>query len=245
MVRQCRTVSIALKRCREPSTTSYNIQQHLLTCYIPVWFAIKNNSSIVDGSRHLFKAIETVRHCPVKVQKIVNPVIQTNSFFAHSENILLTMCFDGRQEVRERERGMKRILAARANSQAPTGGVRARKSGVRNFVLPQINFKKQDYTDMMDWSSTTIYSPPILRNIKNEEIQSLIDSGEMPQWDVTRFPCHTQAVERCVKLVTAASEKRVGFKSRHDFITSTLKSRDIMPAFKTKCQFAAIKLEKE
>ncbi|KAK3925578.1 Bis(5'-nucleosyl)-tetraphosphatase, symmetrical [Frankliniella fusca] len=199
---QCRTVSIALKRCREPSTTSYNIQQHLLTCYIPVWFAIKNNSSIVDGSRHLFKAIETVRHCPVKVQKIVNPVIQTNSFFAHSENILLTMCFDGRQEA-------------------------------------------QDYTDMIDWSSTTIYSPPILRNIKNEEIQSLIDSGEMPQWDVTRFPCHTQAVERCVKLVTAASEKRVGFKSRHDFITSTLKSRDIMPAFKTKCQFAAIKLEKE
>ena len=48
------------------------------------------------------------------------------------------------------------------------------------------------------------------------------------------FPCHTQAVERHVKLVTEASKSVYGYKNRHARILSTLKSRTIMPSFETK-----------
>ncbi|GBN51518.1 hypothetical protein AVEN_246339-1 [Araneus ventricosus] len=56
------------------------------------------------------------------------------------------------------------------------------------------------------------------------------------------FPCHTQAVERGVKLVTEASQKVVGSNSTDDFITTALLSRSSMPGFSSKSYF---KIRKE
>ena len=50
----------------------------------------------------------------------------------------------------------------------------------------------------------------------------------------TKFPCHKQAAERTVKLVTEASKKVCGHNKRDGFIRSTLKSRKTMPEFRYK-----------
>ena len=58
-------------------------------------------------------------------------------------------------------------------------------------------------TDMFSWQHENIIEPPLTRNITCEEIDHLIQKKEKK--NSPNLPCHTQEVERCVKLVTEAS----------------------------------------
>lgn len=73
-----------------------------------------------------------------------------------------------------------------------------------------------------------------LWKVTNEEIELLIKNGPPLNADFNLFPCHTQALERCVKLVTGASQKICGADARDGYITTTLFSRSIMTDFSTK-----------
>ncbi|GBO10812.1 hypothetical protein AVEN_192578-1, partial [Araneus ventricosus] len=74
---------------------------------------------------------------------------------------------------------------------------------------------------MIDWSSITITSPPILRNISTALFRSIARDKKNPEWNFVHFPYDTQAVERCAKFVTKASIKVYGFQDRDGFIRST------------------------
>ena len=47
--------------------------------------------------------------------------------------------------------------------------------------------------------------------------------------EVPNYPCHNQAVERNVKLVTEASLSVAGEEARHGLVLSTITSRKNMP----------------
>jgi len=64
-----------------------------------------------------------------------------------------------------------------------------------------------------------------------------VASGDVPQIDFPKYPCHTQAVERCVKLVTEASSAVCGASARDGFIRVRLESRGLMPSFNTKREY--------
>ena len=51
------------------------------------------------------------------------------------------------------------------------------------------------------------------------------------------IPCHNQAVERHIKVVTEASMLVYGFERRDGLIRQKLKSRKLMKCFNTKKQF--------
>ncbi|KAK4879050.1 hypothetical protein RN001_004865 [Aquatica leii] len=55
--------------------------------------------------------------------------------------------------------------------------------------------------------------------------------------EILKFPCHTQAVERCIKLVTEASSLVCGAEARDGFIRARISSRTAMPKFNTKSEF--------
>lgn len=94
---------------------------------------------------------------------------------------------------------------------------------------------------MIDWPNCKITSPPVLYNLSlsdlKERLSGIKDSEQISEWDFVHFPCHTQAVERTVKLVTTASEKVCGSHSRDGFIRSVLESRAKIPKFENKTQF--------
>lgn len=69
----------------------------------------------------------------------------------------------------------------------------------------------------------------------DEALKSMVHTGEV--LGVGKFPCHTQAVERYVKLVMEASAAVCGAESRDGFIQSRLASRKLMPSFNTKSQY--------
>lgn len=52
-----------------------------------------------------------------------------------------------------------------------------------------------------------------------------------------RYTCHTQAVERMVKLVTESSLAVCGATARDGFLKAKIESQKSMPKFETKKQF--------
>lgn len=107
-----------------------------------------------------------------------------------------------------RELGLKRILKLRQENEAP--------NNIREFRTPKLNFEAV--------------------SLSNYEIQSLI--LDVPRYsDLFNFPCHSQAVERCVKIVTEASGAVCGTEARDGFIRARIASRVSLPRFETKSQY--------
>ena len=84
---------------------------------------------------------------------------------------------------------------------------------------------------------TALSEPSILANNSADDIEMFVACGDTPVVDFPKYPCHTQAIERCVKLVTEASSTVCGVKSRDGFIRVRLESRKIMPRFESKCDY--------
>ena len=117
--------------------------------YIPFWFKVKTEKSIKDGARHIHYFIKLTRYLDKKYQSIINPVIARNAYFAHPENVILSMISDSRRNVGQE--AIEKILQAwRDNSD---------NTAVHIFRVPDINFQANDYTDMVDLSSAS--SPPV------------------------------------------------------------------------------------
>jgi hypothetical protein len=57
---------------------------------------------------------------------------------------------------------------------------------------------------------------PLLSKLSDDNIRSAILSGNPLEFE--KLPCHTQAVERCVKLVNEASAAAFGTAKRDGFI---------------------------
>lgn len=196
-----------------------------------MWFNIKAKSLCVEGPRHLWKLIMYSRYMPDHLRKVVDVVIQRNGYFAHVENLLLSMLYDDRAHIRKL--ACRRVIAARKNSKNSVT--------VRKFRIPKINMEASDYTDLILWTDNNVerLEPPMLKNFSDEVLEKFGKSEEDSAFfmDLPRFPCHTQGTERCVKLVTEASALVCGEERRDGFIRSRLESRYIMKSFNTKSEF--------
>ncbi|GBO27641.1 hypothetical protein AVEN_167744-1 [Araneus ventricosus] len=183
-----------------PSLRLKQTGEFVMKVYTPNWFNIKSKHSLKDGDKHVWNTISRSRYLSQDLKDVVDGVICRNSFFAHPDNILLCMLKDERPHIREL--AARRIIKSRESS--------SNVKSVRPFLPPKLNFEAADYTQMIDWSSITITSPPILRDISTDVFSSIVRDKKNPEWGFVHFPCHAQAVERCVKFVTEASAKVYG-----------------------------------
>ncbi|KAF2899374.1 hypothetical protein ILUMI_06800 [Ignelater luminosus] len=128
-----------------------------------------------------------------KLKQLATFVVKHNAFFAHSENLLVFMLSDEQKHVREL--AARRILKAKDTP----------KSGqLRVVEVPKINLNASSYIDLIEWQQQ--YSqPPILYDISNETLHSLVESGGNDEVLLLRLSYYTQAVVRAVKTVTEAS----------------------------------------
>ena len=105
---------------------------------------------------------------------------------------------------------------------------------VRVFKVPSLNFEAEDYTSIIDWYKESITEPPVTMRIGDETFLRIIQEDVSPSFGFSSYPCHTQAVERHIKLVTEASAAVCGKESRDGFIQARLESQAKMPRFETK-----------
>lgn len=205
-----------------PCENLKDLTHYIIKVYSPLWFEIKCNSSCQNGARHVFQTIKLSRYLRPDLKSIIDPVIQRNAFFAHPENILISMLNDTRLHIREL--ALRRILNAKQKT----------SQNIRIFKVPQLNFDAVEYTGLIDWQKNDITCPPLLRNLEIDNLKSIITESSEKFLHIDSFPCHTQAVERCVKLVTEASLSLVGSERRDGFIKSRIDSRLRMPQFESK-----------
>ena len=146
-----------------PIFESVTLATFVIRVYASMRFCIKGHSSCDNGARHLFSKILRSRYLPKNLLTVIDPVIQQNGYFGHSENLLLSMLTDVRPNIREL--GLRRILKARKN----------KLPSARVFKVPSLNLSAKDYIDLIDWHVTgTINEPPLTFGICEEELLQFI-----------------------------------------------------------------------
>lgn len=211
---------------RQPCSTLKVLVEFILKVYAPIWFRIKKNWSCTEGAKHTFELIRRSRYLPRKYRVIVDECIAHNAYFAHPENIILAMVADSTQNIRKT--AFDKIRVALSNE--------ASMETIRKFEKPHLNFDASNYYDMINWDAVEITVPPILRRFA-DKLNQLEADPDKYLLDIKKIPCHTQAVERCVKMVTEASKSVFGHNARDQQIKSKIQSRKLMPAFKSKKDF--------
>lgn len=214
-----------------PSKDLRTIVTFILKAYAPSWFNIKTNNKCVDGAVNLFNFIKATRYLQTKYRLEVDDSIQRNAFYAHHENILISMLCDECKDVREL--AYNRILEARTVS-------KSNPNIVRRLTVPEINFKARAYHQLIDWAKVDATEPPLIQKLTQNDLKLLVADGresKIFQIDIFKLPCHTQAVERCVKLVTQASLRVADDLRRDGYIRTVYQSRAIMPQFNKKHDF--------
>ncbi|GBM44325.1 hypothetical protein AVEN_37781-1 [Araneus ventricosus] len=78
---------------------------------------------------------------------------------------------------------------------------------------------------------------PLARHLSEEDLRACIEDSSSLLALICDFPCHIQAVERCVKAVTDASSKVCGSSALDGYNRARIVDRTIMPAFETKAEY--------
>ena len=206
-----------------PSAELILLTDYVLQVYAPVWFHIKLQPQCYMGARHLWRMIQLSRFLPETERVVVDKCVQRNAFFSHPENILLSMLTDDREEIRE--------LAARRIKLARQSLVKD-SAEIRKFIVPSLKFDADDYHSLVNWQELPRTQPPMLKDVGDDEIENAIKSPR--KWTLDDFPCHSQSVERHVKLVTEAAQAVCGDLRRDGYIRAKLLSRKDIKQFGSK-----------
>ena len=106
---------------------------------------------------------------------------------------------------------------------------------VRKFIIPKINTNAKTYYSLSSLSVKDMHEPPALKHLLNKEIEAFQQQHKLH----LEHPCHNQALERHIKLVSEASTAVAGFKNRDGLIRQKIRSRKLMKTFNIKKQFNA------
>ena len=204
-----------------PSDNLLCLAYFVMTVYAPMWLKIKTNPHVQTGAKHISETLKLVKKQNIRIQSIVMPVIERNAYFIHPENLLLLMIGDEKPYIREL--GWRRIKTARAMVSSPN---------VRHFNMPKLNPDCNNYSEIINWEETTITEPPMTMKFSDNDLEDFIVNKKL--FDTEKYPLHTQAVERVIKVVSEASSKVCSHEAREGFILTRLASRERMSSFESK-----------
>ena len=221
--------------------------------YAPSWFQIKTHPRCVDGPKNMLKMVQFSRKLGQDLQKVVQKVIQRNGYFAHPEAILLAMLADEETEMRKQAVNTILTIRMKSDQQDQQDspdiddgrGVDEKdddneideedddplkldlfetkalsSSKVRKFIIPKINFDATTYAELIDWERAKLTEPPLTSMLTEDEVMAFKESP----FQVPKYPCHTQAVERGIRLVSEASSAVIGPEARNGFIRQRMQA---------------------
>ena len=147
-----------------PSKELVSLVIFIIRVYAPTWFDIKRNSSCKDGVKHLYDTITRSRYLSHDLKSVVDSVIQRNGYFAHPENVLLSMLTNDRKHISEL--AMRRIIRSRSEPM----------QGIRVFNIPPLNFNATHYIGIIDWQQAVVGEPPLTVHVLEDELEMFVAS---------------------------------------------------------------------
>lgn len=223
-----------------PSIQLIGVVHFIQKVYVPCFFWIKCFPDWTEGPRHLHRILWFSRSLPKNAFKAIYDRVVYNSYFAHSENLLLSMITDS--DVKIRRKGYELILKARLKNSAHD-----LVSNVRIFKKPaklevkhsdSVNIHEREidhYSKLIDWNVTELLEPPFTINFTDEQLKFYMRSNDVII-DVPRIPSHSQATELCVQLVKNIIVKYPNKDVQEGRIKTKIFARSLNPQFKSKKQ---------
>ena len=215
----------------KPTSNFKQVVQYIMIVYTSMWFQIKRNHTISQAPLHVFDTLSKCQKLPSQFREIVIPVIQRNAFGAHRKSILASTVSS--TNLNHNELAWRRILCSSEQ--------RVSDGRIRQLRVPKLNINANSYINLIDWTDTIISEPSFTYSVTTSEIKEMIDSKAFSEFKIPELPCHTQNVERHIKLVTEALPLVCDHASREGLIRNKLSSRATMPFFNTKSQYKTLK----
>ncbi|GBM14556.1 hypothetical protein AVEN_34972-1 [Araneus ventricosus] len=131
------------------------------------------------------------------------------------------MLHDSRKHIRELT--VRRVLGTREKKTKNSGGLHL-------FKLPKLNFEAAYYIDLIYWLNCAVTEPPLTMHIKDKDLKEMCKEEQFPVLTFEEFLCHTQSVERCVKLISEAGMKVCGETARDGYIRAKLQLQNEVPS---------------
>ena len=113
---------------------------------------------------HVFKLMQKTRHL--------------SAYFCLPENVFISMVLDKRVHVRQ----LVFSKIAKKRKQEPKG------KSARTFPPPIINVTASNYIEFIDWSKCTLTPLPIMSNVSTQNLQELINSNDLAEFELNEFP---------------------------------------------------------
>lgn len=206
----------------------HTLATFIVTCYAPSWFSIKCKPNIADAAKHFFNIVKLSRYLETNLRREVDKVLKTNFFAGHSESVLVAMLAD-RSKNSQAVDLIARIREQRTQEKA-TDGPRKYKSPSFYFENINVNSSDNQYDQLINWQDlNNIFESPITMNLNLEELRN---------FEAPKFPFHTQATERIIRLVSEASTRVIGKESRQGYVVNSMYSRAITGTFDTKRDYS-------
>ena len=147
----------------------------------------------------------------------------------HPENILFSMLMSNIPD--DRKMAYEAIAKIRAPPMPPIFPTPAKypNKRIRPFHTPEINFKAEKISDLIDWDGP-LTEPPLTIGIPLDELELQAELGDFLVFP--DIPCHAQQIENTVPKVTRASGRWKSFETRHQTILCQLehlKNRSSLP----------------
>ena len=223
-----------------PSPEVWRLATFVVTIYTCLWFDCKLNWRCTDAPKIIFRAMKLMLALPKKEWLSVKPVFERSFYWGHPEQLLLACLSDADADVRSR--AVARIIKARALGGKGKAGKKGKVKGqrasgeaatVRVFQIPPPIYTATEYSEMIDWTSNEISSPPFLRKYSNEDLR---------RFEVTPLqigiPNNSQHVERYIQLMAKNATKATTKTMRDGLCKATIQNRQKRPRLEQKSDFS-------
>lgn len=203
--------------------------------YIPMLFRIKCYPEWIYGSDHIYNMLMFTQCLSKETFTVVKDRIQFNSYFAHTENVLLCMICDENEDVRRT--AYKIIISTgREHNQRPAH-VRVYKKPtiIIEFMSTKSNEIYTHYSDLINWKDEIVHEPPFTQRLTIAELkQHMEDSISGHIIDIPPIPAHSQYTEYYVQVVKNTVTKYMGHEAQDGRIKGKLVARNLNSTFNYK-----------
>ena len=96
-----------------------------------------------------------------------------------------------------------------------------KNKSIRKYKVQKLNFDASKYFELFSWETTKLHEPSLTQHLTDDQLLAIIGTPLI----VRPFPCHTQAVERTIRVMTESASAVIGQEARDGWIRQTIKSR--------------------
>ena len=180
----------------DSSVDLVKISTFVINVYARSCFSIKSSHLFTEAPKHILNMILYINELDDDIiSTVAHTIIQRNASCLHSENLLCSILCDPRPNIRIMV--VNRIIEVRSVNSGDNN---------RTFIVPKVNFKVDDYYQLIEnssWlepiltidyksnyiSSLTIENVPIFKLLSDIHIGTLINIIHPIPYRATSFPC--------------------------------------------------------